>query len=252
MTEEKHDDGGNEVEAPDLDEMLAEIGEVERSRQIRTAAIGAAVIVLVGAVFVWMAFRTDDLFRPNIDVEAGEQELLEDTGDPVCRGIISEVENIEDRYRDWEFEFEDYLWGNDEEQLEELEQVAIDFRGDFADLKTNIDDAVFREEEAPDHPPVPEQVHEWFDNMDNEFRIIEEMANKRLRKLRDEEVADRSGLWENPRRLRDTVLMTVDENFEEFRVWVIRGGHPCGPPPDGVDPWEPDDPSEIEGVEPGY
>lgn len=242
MTEQQQQPG-SDVDAPDLEEMLEEIGQAERSRKIRTAVIGAAVVIVVGALFVWMAHRTDDLFRPNIDVEAGEQQLLEDTGDPVCRGIMGGIEEMDDEYRRWEFEFEDFVWGDDEDKLQRLEETAAGFRDDIEQLRADIDDAVFREDLPSGHPPVDEQLNEWFDNMDNEFRILQEMANKRSRMVRDEEVADRGGLWETPRHLRDTVLMTIDENFEEFRVWLVRGGHPCGPPPEGVEPWQPDDPS---------
>lgn len=235
---------------PELDEVLGELDTIERSRKKKTIIVAVAVLACAGAIFWWMAQRTDDLFRPNIDVEEGERELIEDTGDPVCRNIIYEVDRLDDEYRRYEFDFEDEVWGDDEEELERLEQLAADFRVQFDELRDDIDDAVFRDEDISGHPPVPEQVEEWFGNMDNEFRILEEMADRRRRIVQGDEVEPRDGLWENPRQLRDTVLMTLDENFEEFRVWVIRGGHPCGPPPEGVEPWEPEDPEQLEGVAP--
>ena len=237
-------------EAPELDDMLGELGEIERQRRKRTIVAAVAVLIVIVAVFAWMFHRTEDLFRPNIDVDEGERELIEDTGDPVCRGLLADVDELSDEFARYEFDFEDEIWGDDEDEIEHLRETATALRSQFDELSNEIDNAVFREEDMPDHPPVPEQVEEWFDNMDNEFRILEEMADKRLRMLRDEEVADRGGLWDDPRDLRDRVLMTIDENFEEFRVWIVRGGHPCGPPPEGVEPWEPDDAAELEGVEP--
>lgn len=230
-----------------LEEALGELNAVERSRRIRVAVVGVAVLAVVVGLFWWMFEHTEDLFRPNIDVAEGEQELLEDTGDPVCRGLIADVYEASDDFSRRELDFEDGIWGDDEEELDQLRETATAFRSRMDTMADDIDDAVFREEDAPDHPPVPEQVEEWFGKMDNEFRILEEMADKRLRMTRGQEVEERGDMWEDPENLRDTVLMTVDENFEEFRVWVARGGHPCGPPPEGVQPWEPDD-GDIEDL----
>ena len=250
MSSQHRDDDSVDYNDPELQEALGEISDVERSRKLRTAVIAVVALVTVGAVLWWMVERTDDLFRPNIDVEEGQQELIADTGDPVCRGLIIGVEELEDEFAELEFDFEDYIWADDPERVEELGDKATSLRNRFAEMSQDIDDAVFRKEDISGHPPVPEQVEQWFENMDNEFRILEEMADRRLRILADEEVEERGGMWDDPRNLRDTVLMTIDENFQEFRTWVVRGGHPCGPPPEGVEPWEPDDPSQIEGVSP--
>lgn len=236
-TEHRDDSPGPKSTDDDLEEVLGELGAAERSRKIRTALAGACVLLVVAGVFWWIGHHTEDFFRPNIDVDEGERELLEDTGDPACRGILAAIEEINADYVERELDFEDGVWGDDEAQLDQLRETATAFRSRMERVSRDIDDAVFREEDAPGHPPVPEQVAEWFDNMDNEFRILEEMADKRLRMVRDEDITERSGMWEDPEELRDTVLMTLDENFEEFRVWVDRGGHPCGAPPEGVEPW---------------
>lgn len=234
------EEGGPEQIGQDeeLDSAMGEIHAAERARKLRTVIVGAVVLMLVGGLFYVIAQYSEDFFRPNIDVDEGEMELLEDTGDPVCRGMIAEVYEVAEDFGQRELEFEDEIWGDDEEALDQLGETATAFRSRLERLSHDIDDAVFREEGIAGHPPVPDQVREWFENMDNEFRILEEMAERRLKKVRDEEVAERGGLWEEPEELRDTVLMTIDENFEEFRVWVARGGHPCGAPPEGVEPWQ--------------
>ena len=232
----------------EFEAVVGQLDALERSRRLRTAIAGLAVLAVLAGLVWWMAQHTDDLFRPNIDIEEGEMELLEDTGDPTCRTMIAGVRRAAEDFGAVEFDFEDEIWGDDEDRVYELSQKATEFRNRLATIEEEAEDAVYREENIPGHPPVPAQVEEWFGNMDNEFRILEEMADKRLRILRDEEVAERGGMWENPPNLRDTVLMTIDENFEEFRVWVIRGGHPCGPPPEGVDPWEPEDDEDLEGI----
>ncbi len=237
---EEHDNSADQSEPDDdLQDVLGQLDSVERRRKIRTAIVAVAVLLTVIAIFWWIGHHTEDFFRPNIDVEQGEQELLADTGDPVCRGMLAAIEEIHGDFAEREFDFEDGIWGDDEEQLDQLRETATAFRSRMDNISDDIDDAVFREEDISGHPPVPEQVGEWFDNMDNEFRILEEMADRRLRMIREEDLAERGGMWEDPENLRDTVLMTVNENFEEFRVWVSRGGHPCGAPPEGVEPWTP-------------
>lgn len=252
MTQETDDESRSSEPAPDLDEALDEIQQADRSAKIQAVAIGVGVLVVFAGFFGWLIYRTDDLseelFRPDIDVEEGEQLLLEDTGDPTCRNLLGEVRELWGEFLDLEFDYEDYIWGDDPDELERLREESAQFRARFEELREDIDRAVWRDEEIPGHPPVEEQLEQWFDNMDNEFRILEEMAERRLRKLGDEEVEQRGGMWTDPPYLRDTVLMNTGENFEEFRVWVIRGGHPCGPPPEGVDSWEPSEGEDIEGM----
>ena len=239
MTDKPQNDWQSDGDDGEFEEAVGHLYAVERARKKRTAAIGIAVLIVVAGLFWWMAQHTDELFRPNIDAEAGEQELLEDTGDPVCRQLIADIDEAAEDFAEREFAFEDEIWGDDEERIDQLKETATAFRSRVDRIRNTVDDAVFREEDAPDLPPVPEQVEEWFDNMDNEFRILEDMGERRLRMLRDEELEERGGMWDDPEELRDTVLMTIDENFEEFRVWVSRGGHPCGAPPEGVEPWQP-------------
>lgn len=244
-SEQPHDES---IEAPELDEMLDEIGEVEKERKKRTLVMAVAIVAVVSGLVAWLAFRADELLGPDLDVEAGEQRLLEDTGDPVCRSMLEEIRAIWGDYLDLEFDYEDHAWGDDEEELERLHERAVEFRERLDEQRSRIEEAQLREDEIEEHPPVEEQLEEWFGNQDNEFRILEELTARRLRILRDQEVEQREGMWTDPEDLRETVLMTINENFEEFRVWVIRGGHPCGPPPEGVDPWEPGEDGDIEGM----
>ena len=225
------------VSDDDLESIVGDLRAAERAARTRTAIIGVAALIVITGVLYWMVHNTADLFRPNLDVDEGERLLEEDTGDPVCRGLLFAVDEAADDFRDREMDFERHIWGDDEERLDQLRETATAFRSRLDRAAATIDDAVFREEGIRGHPPVPKQVGEWFSNMDNEFRILEEMADRRLRMIRGEEVEERGGLWEEPEDLRDRVLLTIDENFEEFRVWVARGGHPCGAPPPGVEPW---------------
>ncbi len=238
MSERDEHKAGDEGEQ--VDELARRLRAEERSRRTRTLVISLAVLMSAVGAFWWMAENTDKLFRPDVDAERAKEGRMVRTGDPVCRAIIATLEGTKGEYEELEMEYADYIWGDDEEKLEELLEISGNFRARFDLAKEALEEAVFRLEHAPGDPPYDEQLEKWLGNMDNEFRIFEEMADKRLRMLRDEEVRERSNLWKTPEELRDTVLMTVEENFHEFRVWLVRGGDPCGAPPEGVDPWDPE------------
>ncbi len=224
-------------EDEELQKLLAGLEADERERQKQVLIVAAILMVVVAAGGWWMVTHSEDLFRPAIDPEAGEVELAMETGDPSCRELMAEVEELHDAFLDHELDYSEYLWGDDEERLEALREEAREMRDAFDGLDALLGDAVFREGEARGDEPVEEQVRDWLEYQENEYRILEEMADKRLRMLAGEEVEDRGYRWEEPRNLRDTVLMQLDDNFEEFRVWKSSGGHPCGAPPEGVDPW---------------
>lgn len=223
-----------------VDELAEQLHAQERVRRKRTLVIAVAVIVATVGAFWWMAENTDKLFRPDVDPERAKETRMERTGDPVCRAIIHTLEATSADYEELELDYAEYVWGDDKDKLEKLREKSQHFRIRFREVKDALDEARFRAEHAPGDPPYDEQLAEWLGNMDNEFRIFEEMADKRLRMLADEEVAERGGLWEDPPELRDTVLMTVEENFHEFRVWLVRGGDPCDAPPEGVEAWDPE------------
>lgn len=240
MTNEEHDETRQDDADEELDEILDQLGEVERSRKTKTAIIALVALVVIGGATVWMVLNTEALFRPDVDYEGGELELLVEPTDPVCRSMESEVYGLADDFEEYDLIFEEEILGDDEETIDELREVARSFRSRFDQLASQIDDAVFNERAAREagHPPVVEQLEDWFGFMDNDFRILEEMADRQLRQLRGEEVEERGYKWETPVELRDEVLMNIDELFEKFRVWVQRGAHFCGEAPEGVEPWQ--------------
>lgn len=212
----------NEREEDELARELAE-AEKQRIRRLMTIFIVAAVVIL-GGLF-WIAERGGDLFRPNLDVEGGEAALLLETNDPVCRSIIDDVREASQDWSERESRFAEGLLSDDEAEVDQLMETARAFRSRMEAIKERIDDAVLRERSAP------RQMKQWFGSQDHEFELLEQLAERRLQELRGEEVEEWGGLWERPEELRDRVLMTVDENFQEFRVWVAAGGHPCGAAP---------------------
>ncbi len=237
MVKEQWESDVDQENDEELQQLLEGLEAEERERQKQVLIVVAILTVVVGAGAWWMFSHSEELFRPAIDPEAGERELALETGDPNCRQLMADIEGLHDAFLDHELEFAEHVWGDDEEVLRQLRGKAQEMRSGFDELEELLEEAVFREEEARGDEPVEEQVENWMGYQENEYRILEEMADKRLRMLAGDEVEDRGYLWEEPRNLRDKVLMQIDDNFEEFRVWKASGGHPCGAPPEGVEPW---------------
>lgn len=194
---------------------------------LRTFAL-ALLVVLAGCTSTGNADGDD----PSSDSDTSEQRSTQhdsESDDSTCRNIITTINELEEAYDDGDVDdaFAKHVWGDDEDELEQLHEKASTFRSRFDSVAKKLDDATF-EPSHDSEPPYREQLEEWLGYMDNEFRILEEMVDKRLRDLRGDEVRDRGGLWEDPRQLRDAVLMTIDENFHEFRVWRMRNHNICG------------------------
>lgn len=222
-----------EAEDVDVDAALDELRAEEHRRLLRNAVLSLIVISMLGFVTWWMIANTDTLFRPNLQVEVGEEEVLAVTNDPACRGIIDEVTQIAADYEARELFIEQNVLGRDEANVEQVRETATAFRSRHREVSERVEDAVVRER------VFRRQLNDWFGFMDNEFRILEEMADRQLKILRGEEVSEPEGAWDDMAGLRDRVLLTIDENFHAFRVWHQVGLHPCGPAPEGVAPWTP-------------
>ncbi|WP_233497075.1 hypothetical protein [Lujinxingia litoralis] len=222
-----------DVEDVDVDAALDELRAEEHRRLLRTGVLSLVILAVLGFVAWWMVTNTDTLFRPNIKVEAGEEEVLAVTNDPVCRGIIDEVTLMAEEYQARERFMEDHVLGADPKSVDQVRETATAFRSRHRSVAERVDSAVLRERS------FRRQLNDWFGFMDNEFRILEEMADRQLKLLRDEDVPEPQGLWTDMPALRDRVLLTIDDNFQSFRVWHQVGLHPCGPAPEGVEPWVP-------------
>ncbi|RDV36996.1 hypothetical protein DV096_15910 [Bradymonadaceae bacterium TMQ3] len=222
------------VEDVDVDAALDELRAEEHRRLLRTTVLTLILGSALGFVAWWIATNTDTLLQSNLQVEAGEQEVLAVTNDPVCRGIIDEVTTFAADYEEREAFIEDNVLGDTEANVDQVRETAAAFRSRHREVSEQVEDAVLRER------VFRRQLNDWFGFMDNEFRILEEMADRRLKELRGEELPEPEGAWDDMPGLRDRVLLTIDENFHAFRVWHQVGLHPCGAAPEGVTPWAPE------------
>lgn len=208
------------------DELAEEFRKAESGRMRKLIGLSAVVLALFVGGAVYLVTQGSGIFRPNLDVEAGEDEILAATNDPLCRGILDDVMAAGADFRERQDLFIDAMLSNDEAQVDQVYETATAFRSRMEAIAERIDDAVLRERTAP------RQMKSWFSKQDHEFELLQRLAQRQLQTLRGEEVEELGGLWQDPPELRDAVLMTTTENFEEFRVWVASGGHPCGAAPE--------------------
>ncbi len=204
------------------EELIEQLRRQDRAQKRRVIIIVLVVAALLGALGAWLATGGRAHLTPMLDVDASEQELAARSNDPICLSILDDVRKAAADWSTEEPRMEEDLWTDDEEAHHEIVEIARQFSARMEELKGRVDDANLR------IPESRSQMREWFDNQIHEFGLIEAMADRQIKLLNDEEVEERAGLWETPEELRDQVLLTIDDNFEEFRVWAASVGYPCG------------------------
>ena len=209
------------------DDLVEGLLREEKKRQRVVLLVTVVVLAVLAAGIGWLATSGSGLLGPRLDVEGGEAELAALSNDPVCLGILAGVAELTGDWSEREGAMEAGVLGDDEEAVEQVRETATAFRSRLAALAEDVDEAVLRD------PGAPEQMRRWFENQDNEFRWLGELADRRLQELRGEEVEERGGMWAEPGDLRDRLMLTIDDNFQEFRVWVASTGYPCGAAPEG-------------------
>lgn len=224
------------------DELLERLNATEKARKTRAMAIGATVAVLcVGGFGLAVEFK-DTLFRPELDVESGEENVLEDTNDPQCRAFIADITLIGKDYVELEPKLDDLL-GSDQAKIEGLtEEVEV--------LKSRIQAARETSTEANlrfDNSRT--EVHEWFRYIDNELTLLQRVGRDRIGEMSAQQ-PDAGTVVEDgvpntsekpmPERLSGATL-AANEAFQKFRVWHTGGLHPCGAADEGESPWAPEE-----------
>lgn len=204
------------------DRLEEELAAAEKGRLRRLLMIVVVVLAAVGGAGFWLVVRGAEILGPDLEKIAEEGALLPEDRDPVCVGILEEVKGVTADWREREGLFEEDLFSEDQAVVDQVHETATAFRSRMALIEPQIDEAVFVDR------AYRGQMKEWFSNQDHEFRLLEELSERQLQKLRGETVEERGGRWVDPPDFRDSILLTMDDNFEEFRVWVAAGGHPCG------------------------
>ncbi len=223
------------------DELFDRLQANERSRRNRALAIGVAVAVLCVAAFVLSVVFKDTLFRPELDVEEGEANVIEDTNDPQCRAFIADITSIGKDYVALEPKL-DALITDDATAIAELVAQLDELKVRIDAARENATDANLRFDHSR------REVNEWFRYVDNELTLLQRVGTERRAMLAVEQpdagTVVEDGVHEKskkpmPERLSGATLAT-SEAFQKFRVWHTGGLHPCGAADEGETPWAPE------------
>ena len=231
----------NDKQSPTRDpdaELLERLEEVESARRTRALIVAAIVAIVLGGGLVFVFTFSETFFRPELDVESGEEEVLSATDDPQCRGMITQITTIGSDYKELEPKL-DALIGDDQAEIERLIDELDALKRRIEDAKALSKDAALRFDDSP------KQLRDWFKYIDNELTLLQRVGGDRLAQLRVD-VPDGGTLVETggkpvstkpmPERLSGATL-AANEAFHKFRVWHTGGLHPCGEAAEGEKPW---------------
>jgi hypothetical protein len=221
--------------------------EAQRKRQ-GLLAIGAALIG--SAILLAVMWAVSGGQGPQLDGIAaeGEAEAAAATNDPQCRAFIAAVTDIGQDFRRVEPDLETQLLSDDPAQVRKGKLSLKELRGKLEAQKAASKQAAMRYEDSR------KEIETWFDHIDNELRLLDELGDERLAKLEpadgafevkfDEDgkpVADPKADPRTPKKRLDAAVVVVYDDFANFRVWHSDRGakHPCGAADEGETPWTP-------------
>lgn len=225
------------------DDLIVGLEQAERARRRKTMLVGAIIAFAAAAAFALSFTFREELFQPKIDIESGEEEVIELTNDPQCREFIAKITAAGMSYRSLEPDLQSQLLGDDVSTIEERVE-------DLEALKERV--AAARELSAEanlrfDHSR--EEVNDWFAYVDNEFTLLQNVGREQITALQPADVPDAGTLVEDPNKPTsektpqerlDGATLAANEAFEKFRVWHTGGLHPCGAADEGETPWQPE------------
>jgi len=224
-------------ESQEVDEMVSRLEATERARKRKVLFRTALILVpaLVALAFAWM-YR-EAVLGPRLDVEGGEKEVLAETDDPQCRTMITEVTRIGEDFAEYQAKIEEKILSKDAEAIEDIRLKIAEFRQRIDAVEARSGDANLR------FDTNREELEAWFDYVDNELRLLDELAKDQLAILRTpqaEEPPAPSSTKPLTQR-RDAALVAADDAFQNFRVWHTSSLHPCGPAAEDEEGWTPEE-----------
>jgi hypothetical protein len=273
MTSSEEDDtpewNGDELEGEDIDlsDALEDVEAAEQDRHRRGLTIGAAIAAVVILVVTLLVVYRDTLFEPELPVEQGEQQVIDDTDDPECRRMIAKIMNIRNAFVAMETRIASAVPDGDREAmsnlLRELEQLEARLR----DVERLSDEANLRFDRSR------EELERWFEYVYNEFSILRNVIRRARSTLPGPSESDAGSIGdastgdagegardatstpsdagtgpddvmvvrEDVRYQRQKTLSALHDAFEKFRVWHESSSlHPCGSNEEGETPWRPE------------
>lgn len=261
MTEQK-----NKPEQPELDDVF-ESFEKTQAAQRRKIVIWSLVglVVAVGLFLLAFVFR-NEVFGPPVDVEKGEKQVLAKTNDPQCRDMIAQVQQLGERYYEFEPTIEKKLLSDDAEAIQKIRDEVRRMQVRVDELEEYSGKANLRFDESR------KQLDDWFEYVALELSFVDRLAREQLDKLKgDQEAGKKEGKDESnkdagdeeegvvvdkgeeaeekekakanqktPEERKQGALVALHSAFKEFRAWQGGSPHPCGAAEEGETPWTPD------------
>ncbi|MBA2664707.1 MAG: hypothetical protein H0U74_20640 [Bradymonadaceae bacterium] len=229
----------------ELDALAVDFARAESTRRRRAIFVGLACLgALVLTLWGMVNFR-DTLFRPDMQVEAGERSVLAETNDPQCRELIARVTTVGDAYFAAERAIERELLGDDLEVVVQVSATLKAIRSQLVEIGASSSAANLRYENSR------AELDNWFVYVDRELELLIRLSTERLSELGPGEPEEAQDTVEpaaakkkaaskpviGAEELRQRALLAVHESFQSFRVWHSSEMHPCGKAPEGVTPW---------------
>lgn len=244
-------------ESEPVDEIVTRLEAREKESRRKTVIVTALVLIpaILAVIFAWM-YR-DRVLAPQLDIEGGEKEVLAETDDPQCRSMIASVTQVGEDFRARHAAIEKRILGDDPEALNTITSDIVELRDRLERAEGESGDANLRFETSR------EELDRWFAHVDNELRLLSELADERIAELEQAEESDEEGdegpegeegaedkeseagapkpaSTKTPEERRDGALLAVDDAFESFRVWHTGSLHPCGAADEDEEGWTPE------------
>lgn len=222
MTDDKHGDHD-----PDLDRIVQELERQEAKRRRKTL-LTATAIVLFGAVSLTSAILwRDAMGDPAFDVEKGEEQVLEKTNDPQCRGFIDDVTAQGVAYRNLMPALQMGILGDKPDETRRLISEIDALRKRLVDARVKSADANLR------FPQSRSEIDDWFNYTDKELGRLQTLGEEHLTP------PEQSAFTRPAKDVLEFSVLACDDAFENFRVWHTSTLHPCGEAGPEEKGWEP-------------
>ena len=253
--QEEREPEATDQEGLEFEEAISELERVESKRRRMGVVLGVGALVLLVAALVLVAQFRSALFRPKMPIEESQREIILKTDDPQCRKLIADVTNIGNTFFAMEGRIEKHLPGGEPAAIRKVIEDLDTIHARVTEAEELSKEATLRFEKSR------EELERWFDFVDGELELLEEIAKAdsadagAMADAGDAgdnqadagasadagEATDKADAGPTVTELRNSTLVALHEAFQNFRVWHSASLHPCGDNDEGETPWRPDD-----------
>jgi hypothetical protein len=185
---EQIDEQGSADDTPEFDQMLSSFAKTESHRRKKGLIYGlVALVIAVGLFLLAFVFR-NEVFGPPIDVEAGEEAIIDKTDDPQCRAMIADVHDLSERYFKLEATIDAELLGGDAKQIQKIRDEIARLQQRLDEIEEDSRAATLRFHQSS------QELKDWFDYVELELSFVDRLAKERLAHLSSRDQSPTKGL----------------------------------------------------------